>query len=385
MQWLYEAFYSAIGELFADINDLGVEIFDLSWVQAVVSLFTMLGWSLFVVGVVVAVFEVAIESQSGRVNIKGTALNVLKGFFGASLVGALPVQLYKTCCTLQGMFTADLAGIYAGSQSSTIGAFAGQVLRLAFVPSEAVEVGLKIIFFQLAFAYCVIKIFFANIKRGGILLVQIAVGSLYLFSVPRGYTDGFYQWNKNMIARILADYRYCGDKEYPEVVDEVTFQKAAEKRKRKSASQQKTEAQAALRKKCAGRITSYIESEVLCLLNSLAMNPERIITPQIHRAHSQRLDVLKSELEGLIGQLPVDENRAREVLQEIATEMYADIDPREYETQRLRRLFQKEAPRSELDANLIAMSISAVLMDGNGNVKIRLKNDQIVERSEQDG
>lgn len=40
MQWLYEAFYSAIGELFADINDLGVEIFDLSWVQAVVSLFT---------------------------------------------------------------------------------------------------------------------------------------------------------------------------------------------------------------------------------------------------------------------------------------------------------------------------------------------------------
>ena len=126
MQWLYEAFYSAIGELFADINDLGVEIFDLSWVQAVVSLFTMLGWSLFVIGVVVAVFEVAIESQSGRVNIKGTALNVLKGFFGASLVGALPVQMYKTCCTLQGMFTADLAGIYAGSQSSTIGALRGR-------------------------------------------------------------------------------------------------------------------------------------------------------------------------------------------------------------------------------------------------------------------
>lgn len=62
-----------------------------------------------------------------------------------------------------------------------------------------------------------------------------------------------------------------------------------------------------------------------------------------------------------------------------------DIDPREYETQRLRRLFQKEAPRSELDANLIAMSISAAMVDGNGNVKIRLKNDQIVERGEQNG
>ncbi len=133
------------------------------------------------------------------------------------------------------------------------------------------------------------------------------------------------------------------------------------------------------------RITPHIEHEVLYLLNCLTKNPERIVTPQIHRAHSQRLDTLKSELERLVGQLPVDENRTREVLREIAAEMYADIDPREYETQRLRRLFQKEAPRSELDANLIAMSISAVLVDGNGNVKIRLKNDQIVERGEQNG
>lgn len=61
------------------------------------------------------------------------------------------------------------------------------------------QVGLKLIFFLLAFAYCVIKVFFANIKRGGILLIQISVGSLYLFSVPRGYTDGFYQWCKGFI------------------------------------------------------------------------------------------------------------------------------------------------------------------------------------------
>lgn len=36
----------------------------------------------------------------------------------------------------------------------------------------------------IAFAYCVVKIFFQNIKRGGILLVQMAVGALYMFSVP---------------------------------------------------------------------------------------------------------------------------------------------------------------------------------------------------------
>ena len=117
-------------------------------------------------------------------------------------------------------------------------------------------------------------------------------------------------------------------------------------------------------------------------MNCLVRSPERIATPQTPRRHSRRLDELKSELEELISQLPVDEERTRQVLQEIAAEMYADIDPREYETQRMRRTFQKEEPRTELDANLIAMNISAVLVEGNGKVKIRLKNDQIVERGE---
>ena len=116
VQWLYEAIYTAVGELFTEINQLGIEIFDLSWVQAFVRLFTLLGWALFVAGLVVAVFEVAIESQSGRISIKGACLNVLKGFFAASLISVLPVQLYKLCCSLQGIFTGDLAGIFAAEQ-----------------------------------------------------------------------------------------------------------------------------------------------------------------------------------------------------------------------------------------------------------------------------
>ena len=206
IQWIYETIYTAVGEMFSDINNLGIEIFDLSWVQAVIRLFTLLGWTLFVVGVVVAVFEVGVECQTGRVSIKGTFLNVLKGFFAASLVGVLPIQLYKLCCTLQGVFTGDLAGIFAAEQTSSIGEFAANVLALAFVPTEGVMVGLKSICILLAFSYCVIKIFFANIKRVGILLVQMSVGSLYMFSVPRGYTDGFYQWCKQTIAVCLTAF-----------------------------------------------------------------------------------------------------------------------------------------------------------------------------------
>lgn len=147
-------------------------------------------------------------------------------------------------------------------------------------------------------------------------------------------------WNKNMVARILADTRYLGESGFPVLVDASVFLNTEEKRKKKAPAVQKTEAQTVLRRKCGFRITPHIEHEVLYLLNCLTQDPERIVTPQIHRAHSQRLDTLKSELEELISQLLVDENRTREVLREIAAEVYADIDPREYETQRLRRLFQ---------------------------------------------
>ena len=65
---------------------------------------------------------------------------------------------------------------------------------------------LLILTVALAFAYCVVKIFFQNIKRGGILLIQIAVGALYMFSVPRGYTDGFVQWMKQVAAICLTAF-----------------------------------------------------------------------------------------------------------------------------------------------------------------------------------
>ena len=51
-----------------------------------------------------------------------------------------------------------------------------------------------------------LKVFFANLKRGGILLIQIAVGALYMFSVPRGYNDGFTQWCKQIVGLCLTAF-----------------------------------------------------------------------------------------------------------------------------------------------------------------------------------
>lgn len=71
---------------------------------------------------------------------------------------------------------------------------------------HAITSGIMLIFCIILMAYAVIKVFFSNLKRGGILLIQIAVGSLYMFSIPRGYIDGFTQWIKQVIGLCLTAF-----------------------------------------------------------------------------------------------------------------------------------------------------------------------------------
>lgn len=206
LQWFYETIYGAVADFFTVMGNMGADIFDLDWVKATIKLFTLFGWSLFIAGVAVAVFDVAIEYQCGRANIKTTAINILKGFFACSLIGIVPVELYKFCISLQNTFSHDLSRLFGGTQSLDLAGQSMSVLQGSFEVSTQVTFNLFNLLALIAFAYCVIKIFFANIKRGGILLIQMAVGSLYMFSVPRGYTDGFNQWMKQVAALCLTAF-----------------------------------------------------------------------------------------------------------------------------------------------------------------------------------
>lgn len=206
LQWFYETIYGAVADFFTMMGNMGADIFDLDWIQATIKLFTLFGWALFAAGVVVAAFDVAIEYQCGRANIKTTAINILKGFFACSLIGIVPVELYKFCISLQNTFSHDLSRIFAGTQTLDLAEQSLFVLTGIFAIDAGTQFTLYNLLALIAFAYCVIKVFFANIKRGGILLIQMAVGSLYMFSVPRGYADGFNQWMKQIAALCLTAF-----------------------------------------------------------------------------------------------------------------------------------------------------------------------------------
>lgn len=191
IQWLFKSIYDGIANFFTQISNMGTEIFNLSWVQAVV----------------VSAFDLAIEYQSGRANIKTTALNWIKGFMAVSLFTVTPIELYKFCVSLQNTFSKDLVNIAAGEQYVSLGSLATKVLVSSFNPGGAmISAGLFELVTLIALGFCVFKIFFDNIKRGGILLIQLAVGSLYMFSIPRGYDDGFNNWVKQVFALCLTAF-----------------------------------------------------------------------------------------------------------------------------------------------------------------------------------
>lgn len=211
IDWVYDQIIGFLGNFFSVMGNMGVELFELEWVQYVVQFFNQLGWALFSVSLVVCVFECGIQYASGRGDIKGTALNIIKGFMAVSLFSVVPVRLYALAVSLQGTLTAGIAGL------GDIGAL-GTDLVDAFTTSDGLIEGIEnmsvgnitnpimLIFCVIAMAYAVIKVFFANLKRGGILLIQIAVGSLYMFSVPRGYIDGFVQWCKQVVGLCLTAF-----------------------------------------------------------------------------------------------------------------------------------------------------------------------------------
>ena len=212
--WIYSQIVGFLGNFFGEMGSMGAELFQMSWVQSIVLFFSYLAWALYATGLVVSCFECGVEYTTGRGNVREVFLNGLKGFLAVNLFTVVPVRLYELSVSLQSELTRGLTGY-----GSSIGDVAQTVLEDYSAIEKLSEItegslpgfgmissALMVIFCLILMAYAVIKVFLANLTRGGILLIQIAVGSLYMFSIPRGYLDGFTQWCKQVIGLCLTAF-----------------------------------------------------------------------------------------------------------------------------------------------------------------------------------
>ncbi len=212
--WAYAQAVGMYSNFFSMIAYMGVEMFELDSVKSVVLFFTYLAWAFYVVGLAVSIFETGIDYQNGRGDIKATAMNAVKGFMAVSVFSIVPIELYALSVNLQTKLTNGITGYGSADSvlelSNNIVEYFGQTPAEGMASSMMQPYGfnnpLLILIALIMFIYAVVKVFFANLKRGGILLIQICVGSLYIFSIPRGYMDGFTSWCKKIIALCLTTF-----------------------------------------------------------------------------------------------------------------------------------------------------------------------------------
>ena len=212
--WIYSQIVGFLGNFFGEMGSMGAELFQMSWVQSIVLFFSYLAWALYATGLVVSCFECGVDYSTGRGNVREVFLNGLKGFLAVNLFTVVPVRLYELSVSLQSELTRGLTGYGSsiGDVAQTVLADYSAIEKLSEITEGSlpgfgmISSALMVIFCLILMAYAVIKVFFANLKRGGILLIQIAVGSLYMFSIPRGYLDGFTQWCKQVIGLCLTAF-----------------------------------------------------------------------------------------------------------------------------------------------------------------------------------
>ena len=98
IEWFYGQMVGFLGNFFAVMGNMGVELFELDWVKAIVLLFSQLGWALFGVSIVVSGFEFGIEYSTGRGNLRQTALFPVGVLAGNLLCGSDRVRNQHRDC-----------------------------------------------------------------------------------------------------------------------------------------------------------------------------------------------------------------------------------------------------------------------------------------------
>lgn len=185
------------------------------------------------------------------------------------------------------------------------------------------------------------------------------------------------RWNKNMVARILEDRRYVGEKDFPLIIEQDLMNAALAKRAAKQIAFQPTELQKTLRRLSGQKVTQQMEQEVLTLLDRLIRQPECVQIPSIASADSEEERRLRHELDALMSRQPVEEETAKSTAYALAAARLNAIGSEDYETLRIKEVLTSEIPLHDLLKSIA----SAVLIRPDGAVGLRLKNGQIIERS----
>lgn len=200
------------------------------------------------------------------------------------------------------------------------------------------------------------------------------VGALQERGVPY---DAQKPWNKNMVARILEDGRYIGTDEFPPILKREQFEASQVVKQKRVPPHYQTPAQKELRRLCGSTPPSWVEGQVLGVLNCLIESPD-MISYTAERGDETEIDALRRQLDTALHSPPVEEAQIRSMAVHLAVLRLNAIGVEEYETKRLQSLFRAQNLMMELDREMLHESVRKVTFV-DGVVSVLLKNQQILK------
>ena len=219
------------------------------------------------------------------------------------------------------------------------------------------------------------------ISRQNELAEQLRAAKLEKERFLKAEEDQTIQQTQELIEALEAgpDFLDAFDGElFRELVDKIIVEsndRVQVRRQERTTPCKKSPAQKELRKLCGGSPPAWVERQVLGLLNRLIQHPERITCPVLEDEPPPEVKKLRRGLDELLHRPPVDEVQTRDLAFRLADLQLNAIGPEEYETLRLRRLFQGWAPMAELEQELLHQSVRRIAVS-NGTVTVLLKNNQ---------
>lgn len=229
------------------------------------------------------------------------------------------------------------------------------------------------------------------------------------------FLPGEYNWNKSRIKRMIEDKRYIGGDNYPTIIDKNTFQRAnVEKNNRIRninpviTSEKKLLTNKVICSNCGRRLfhntdsrlknsekwfcknegckfsvymtVAELEHEITEILNLLILQPGLVEYEGTDISAEPSIEIirLENEIEQQLESIDFDKNEIQNMILQCAAKKYDAYKGVRHITDRLKADFEKSSPLSAFNAELFDITVSAVVIDKDKKVSLKLKNNKII-------
>lgn len=231
------------------------------------------------------------------------------------------------------------------------------------------------------------------------------------------FLPGEYSWNKSRIKRMIEDERYIGDDTYPAIIDKDIFRKANfEKNSRRTnispvvTAEKKLLTHKVICADCGRRLfhntdsrlknsekwfcknedckfsvymtVAELEHEITEILNLLISTPKFTEYEETDVQAEPSLEIIRmeNEIERQIESIDFDKNEIQNMILQCATKKYDAYKGVRHITDRLKADFEQSSPLSAFNTRLFDRTVSAITIDKDKKVCLKLKNNKIIRK-----